>query len=153
MKFDTYLIIHYPTGLGYVGMTKHDYLVRWKDHIIAAKYSVKSVDLVFDLQTKLSELQTKFDTMRVVATIEFGAPVEIMQVEQHHPKQYQDNNPFRQGSAQYNIINCLSHQYKSTYDIVKESGVHLKYVATTLSKAKRLGCAELGLRGMWRCKS
>lgn len=110
------------------------------------------VDLVFELQTQIAMLQTKFDTMRVVATIEFGAPAEVMQVEQHHPKQYQDNNPFRQGSAQYNIVNCLSHQYKSVHDIVKETGVHLKYVATTLSKAKRLGCVELGLRGMWRRK-
>lgn len=42
MNFHIYLIIHYATGLSYVGMTKHDYLVRWNDHVVAAKYSVKT---------------------------------------------------------------------------------------------------------------
>lgn len=41
MVFDIYLIIHFPTGLGYVGLTKLGYLARWKSHVNAAKYSIK----------------------------------------------------------------------------------------------------------------
>jgi hypothetical protein len=128
------------------------------------------VEMVFEMQAQIvavSEqntiLQDKMNSITVVSRIEFAGQTksEDADILLEVSRKLYDNvvketsvkeRPFREGSAQDKIYSCLTEQFQSVHKIVDQSGVNLKYVATTLSKAKRLGFAELGLRGMWRRK-
>jgi hypothetical protein len=114
-------------------------------------------DLVFELQSQIASLHDKMNSMRVVAKIEFNQveervvdDTEILDTINQLVDKAQ--NPFRLGSTQAKIFETLTHQYKSFLDIVKESGIGYKYVANTLTKAKKKGFCESGLRGQWRRK-
>lgn len=118
------------------------------------------VDLVFELQSQMvvlreqnQFLQDRMNSARVVSRIEFGELSSADGVAVEIEKKFYDKNlPFRGSSTQGKIFACLTFQYKSIYDVVEESGIPMKYVATTLSKAKKRGFAEFGLRGQWRRK-
>lgn len=125
-------------------------------------------DLIFELQADLSavreqnqSLQDKMNSITVVSRIEFAGqkkPEDADVVLEVSRKLYDavivtsKEKPFREGSTQSKIFNAITLQYQSAHEIVKLSGVGLKYVQNTLSKAKKLGFVELGLRDQWRRK-
>jgi hypothetical protein len=126
------------------------------------------IDLVFELQSQFAAIQelnamliNKMSTAKVTSTIQFGEePLSeandlVVEIEKKFPVLDQvihKEGPFREGTMQARIFSCLTEQYQSAHDIVKQSGANLKFVATTLSTIKKRGFAEIGLRGMWRRK-
>lgn len=128
-------------------------------------------DFVFDLQSRLAAVEDqnkllieKMNLATVVSRIEFGPQSSTFVIKPEPNKDLiveiedkiwssKGSLPFRESSIQGEIFACLTTQYEHINDIVKKSCRNSKYVSTTLSKAKKLGFAELGLRGQWRKKN
>jgi len=116
-------------------------------------------DLVFEMHQQIAALQEqnaalndRMNSITIVSRIEFASPDDGASIARLADEETTQSSPFRQGSTQAKIFACLTYQFKLFSDILKEAGIDKKYVASTLSKAKRLGYAENGLRGMWRRK-
>jgi hypothetical protein len=123
-------------------------------------------DIVLEMQDSIIELKNqnqllhdKLSSITVVSAIRFAGhdkPEDADLTLQVSRKLYEDVKdhfgPFRANSTQSKILSYTSLQYKTVHEIVEQSGVAIKYVATTLSEAKKLGYLESGLRGSWRRK-
>lgn len=122
-------------------------------------------DLVFELQSRLSEMQAAFvaldqktSSARVVSYIQYGESAVKPEVENELIEKIErvvpHEGPFRQGSTQDKIYKVLTDQYMSIDQIKQLANVpNPKYVNTTLWKAKDKGFVECGLRGMYRRKA
>jgi hypothetical protein len=134
-------------------------LVEPKEHVLQKDVEAL-VDLVFELQSQVADLSSKLSSIKIVSTIQFGdAPkVEIEQgspiAAHEEPKSnfsYVRQGPFRQGSKQADICNLLTEQFQHVSVVANHfKDTNIKYIYTTLFKAKKAGFAESGLRGMWR---
>ena len=119
-------------------------------------------DLVFELQGRLSELQTAFvaldqkmSSARVVSYIQYGEPRIAPEVENELIEKIEHidphEGPFRKGSTQDKIYSVLTENFMNLDEIRKLANIeNVKYINTTLWKAKQRGFVERGLMGMYR---
>lgn len=112
-------------------------------------------DLIFDLQSQITQLREKLDTATINATIKFGSqPKDSDDVVLEIPtKLYNASEKPKYRTKLDLLLSLLLTQFRPVTEIIKESGLTRGHVNNLLQKAKNRGLAENGLRGEWSRKS
>ena len=119
------------------------------------------VELMFDLQSKLSEmqeqhtaLQDKMNSITVVSKVQFGPPQNdggaVVEVQRKVYQATSDGPGFRFGTKSDMVLSMMTAQFGPVADLYKKLGLSRAHVSNILQKAKKRGLVESGLRGQWR---